>query len=76
MITPVTSRPRQGFLDLIAEGGNPATIEDVEVIDENDGVAVVGYNTTSDSKGYIGKVFWCRRKREGQFYDFSLARLG
>ena len=32
MITPVTSRPRQGFWDLVAKGGNPAIIEDVEVI--------------------------------------------
>ena len=76
MITPVTSRPKQGFLDLVAKGGNPAIIEDVEVIYENDDVALVGYNTTSDSTGYIGKVLWCGRKRGGRFYDFRLARLG
>ena len=76
MISPVTSRPRQGFLDLVAQGGNPAIIEDVEVIYENDDVAVVGYNTTSDSTGYMGKVLWCGRKRGGKFSDFRLARLG
>ena len=42
MISPVTTRPKQGFLDLVSEGGNPAIIEDVEVIYENDDVAVVG----------------------------------
>jgi len=67
MISPVTTRPKQGFLGLVAEGGNPAIIEDV---------AVVGYNTTSDTTGYNGKVLWCGRKRDGRFYDFRLARLG
>ena len=76
MIPPVTTRPKQGFLDLVAEGGNPAIIEGVEVIYENDDVAVVGYNTTSDTTGYKGKVLWCGRKRDGRFYDFRLARLG
>ena len=76
MITPITSRPRQGFLDLVAEGGNPAIIEDVEVIYEKNDVSVVGYNTTSDTTGYKGKVLWCGRKRDGRFYDFRLARLG
>ena len=76
MISPVTTRPKRGFLDLVAEGGNPAIIEDVEVIYENDDVAVVGYNTTSDTTGYKGKVLWCGRKRDGKFYDFRLARLG
>ena len=76
MISPVTTRLKQGFLDLVAEGGNPAIIEDVEVIYENDDVAVVGYNTTSDTTGYKGKVLWCGRKRDGRFYDFRLARLG
>ena len=76
MISPVTTRPKQGFLDLVAEGGNPAIIEDVEVIYENNDVAVVGYNTTSDTTGYKGKVLWCGRKRDGRFYDFRLARLG
>ena len=76
MISPITTRPKQGFLDLVAEGGNPAIIEDVEVIYENNDVAVVGYNTTSDTTGYKGKVLWCGRKRDGRFYDFRLARLG
>ena len=67
IISPVTSRPRQGFLDLVAQGSNPAIIEDVEVIYENDHVAVVGYNTTSDSTGYIGKVLWCGRKEVANF---------
>ena len=34
MITPVTTSPRQGFLDLVSEGHNPAIIENVEVIYE------------------------------------------
>ena len=76
MISPVTTRPKQGFLDMVAEGGNPAIIEDVEVIYENNDVAVVGFNTTSDTTGYKGKVLWCGRKRDGRFYDFRLARLG
>ena len=76
MISPVTTRPKQGFLDLVAEGGNPAIIEDVEVIYENDEMSVLGYNTTSDATGYKGKVLWPGRKRDGRFYDFRLAQLG
>ena len=76
MITPVTTRPRQKFLDLVAKGHNPAIIEGVEVIYENDVISVLGYHTTSDTTGYKGKVLWCGRKREGKFYDFRLARLG
>ena len=76
MISPVTTRPKQGFLDLVAEGGNPAIIEDVEVIYENDEMSVLGYNTTSDATGYKGKVLWPGRKTDGRFYDFRLAQLG
>ena len=76
MISPVTTRPKQVFLDLVAEGGNPAIIEDVEVIYENDEMSVLGYNTTSDATGYKGKVLWPGRKRDGRFYDFRLAQLG
>jgi hypothetical protein len=75
MITPVTSRPRQGFWDLVAKGGNPAIIEDVEVIYENDDVAVVSHGTNS-GETYTGKVLCCGRKRDGKFYDWRLARLG
>ena len=76
MITPVTTRSRQGFLDLVSEGHNSAIIENVDVIYENDEVSVLGYHTTSDTTGYNGKVLWCGRKRDGKFYDFRLARLG
>ena len=34
MITPVTTSPRQGFLDWVSEGHSPAIIENMEVIYE------------------------------------------
>jgi len=76
MITPVTTRPRQGLVDFVSEGHNPAIIENVEVIYENADVSVLSYHTASDTTGYKGKVLWCGRKIDGKFYDFRLARLG
>ena len=75
MITPVKSRPRQGFLGLVAEGGNPAIIEDVEVIYENDDVAVV-YHGLKHENTDVRKVMCCGRKRDGKFYDWRVARWG
>ena len=75
MISPVTTRPKQGFLDLVSEGGNPAIIEDVEVIYENDDVAVV-YHGLKHENTDVRKVMCCGRKRDGKFYDWRVARWG
>ena len=41
MTTPVMPRSRQEFLDWVAAGGSPTSISDIEVIYENDDIAVV-----------------------------------
>ena len=66
MITPVTTRPRQGFLDLVSKGHNPAIIENVEVIYENADVSVLSYHTASDTTGVQRKsvVVWSKEGRQ------------
>ena len=78
MISPIITRSRQEFLDWVSGGGNAATVTavfDVEVLYENDEVAVVSHGTDS-GETYTGKVLCCGRKRDGKFYDWRLARLG
>ena len=75
LISPVTSRPRQGFLDWVAEGGNPTTLFDVEVIYENDDVAVVYHGLKLENTD-VRKMMCCGRKRDGKFYDWRVARWG
>ena len=78
LISPITTRSRQEFLDWVAGGGNATTVVavfDVEVLYENDEVAVVSHSTNS-GETYTGKVLCCGRKRDGKFYDWRLARLG
>ena len=75
MIIPVPSRARQWFLDWVALVGNPTTIFDVEVIYENDDVAVV-YHGLKHENTDVRKVMCCGRKRDGKFYDWRVARWG
>jgi len=78
LISPITTRSRQEFLDWVSGGGNSTTVAavfDVEVLYENDDVAVVSHGTNS-GETYNGKVLRCGRKRDGKFYDWRLARLG
>ena len=78
LISPIITRSRQEFLDLVAVGGNATTVTavfDVEVLYENDEVAAVSHSTNS-GETYTGKVLCCGRKRDDKFYDWRLARLG
>ena len=78
MKSPIATRSRQEFLDWVAVGGNVATVTavfDLEVLYENDEIAVVSHSTNS-GETYTGKVLCCGRKRDGQFYDWRLGRLG
>ena len=50
LISPITTRSRQEFLDWVAGGGNSTIIDavfDVEVLYENDEVAIVSHGTNS-----------------------------
>jgi len=78
LISPISTKCRQEFLDWVAGGGNSTTVAVVfnpEVLYENDDVAVVSHGTNS-GETYTGKVLCCGRKRDGKFYDWRLARLG
>jgi len=75
MITPLRTEPKQGFLDWVAGGGSPTTVFDIEVIYENDDVAVV-YHGLKHENTDVRKVMCCGRKRDGKFYDWRVARWG
>ena len=75
MTTPVMPRSRQEFLDWVAAGGSPTSISDIEVIYENDDVAVV-YHGLKHENTDVRKVMCCGRKRDGKFYDWRVARWG
>ena len=55
MTTPVMPRSRQEFLDWVAAGGSPTSISDIEVIYENDDIAVV-YHSLQSGKFYAWRV--------------------
>tara|TARA_B110000263_G_scaffold47622_1_gene39560 strand:+ start:152 stop:484 length:333 start_codon:yes stop_codon:yes gene_type:complete len=78
LISPISTKCRQEFLDWVAGGGNSTTVAvvfNLEVLYENDDVAVVSHGTNS-GETYTGKVLCCGKKRDGKFYDWRLARLG
>ena len=72
MITPFRSLSRQGFLDWVAAGGSPTSISDIEVIYENDDIAVV-YHGLQSGNAIGAKVMCCGSKRDGKFYAWRVA---
>ena len=72
MITPLRTEARQGFLDWVAAGGSPTTVSDIEVIYENDDIAVV-YHALQSGNAVGAKVMCCGSKRDGKFYAWRVA---
>ena len=72
MITPVMPRSRQEFLDWVAAGGSPTSVSDIEVIYENDDIAVV-YHGLQSGNAVGAKVMCCGSKRDGKFYSWRVA---
>ena len=72
MTTPVMPRSRQEFLDWVAAGGSPTSISDIEVIYENDDIAVV-YHGLQSGNAIGAKVMCCGSKRDGNFYAWRVA---
>ena len=75
MITPLRTEPKQGFLDWVAGGGSPTTVFDIEVIYENDDVAVV-YHGLQSGNAVGSKVMCCGSKRDGKFSAWRVASAG
>ena len=72
MTTPVMPRSRQEFLGWVAAGGSPTSISDIEVIYENDDIAVV-YHGLQSGNAIGTKVMCCGSKRDGKFYAWRVA---
>ena len=72
------NRTRQETLDFTAAGGSPTSIDDLEVLYENDDVAVIvhGANTKSPDTGAQtdGVVMAFYTKRDGKFSQCRIVR--
>ena len=65
------TRSRQQTLDWIAAGGSPTSIDDLELLYENDDVAVIGHSANGDGSTVMalytkrdGKISHCRVVRQ------------
>ena len=76
MVTPSTTLSRQGFLDWVATGGSPTTVSGIEVIYENDDVAVVYHDVQSANAAVGTKAMCVGSKRDGKFSVWRVASAG
>ena len=78
MVVPSGTRSRQQTLDWTAAGGSPTTIDNLEVLYENDDVAVIihGANTKSPATELQtdGVVMAMATKRDGKFSHWRIVR--
>ena len=75
MTTPMRILTRQEFLDWVAAGGSPTSISDIEVIYENDDIAVV-YHSVQSGNALGTKAMCCGSKRDGKFSAWRVASAG
>ena len=66
------SKSKQEALDWIGAGGNPTTIDNMELLYENDEIAVLMHS----AEGSLGKgiVMACATKRDGKFSSYRVVR--
>ena len=74
------ARTKQETLDWTAEGGSPTSVDDLEVLYENDDVAVIVHtaNTISPVTGLQGDgvVMALATKKDGKFSHWRIVRQG
>ena len=76
MVPPSTTLSRQGFLDWVEDGGSPTTVSGIEVIYENDDIAVV-YHVVQSANAAVGTKAMCvGSKRDGKFSVWRVASAG
>ena len=66
------TRNKQETLDWTAAGGNPTSIDDLEVLYENDEVAVITHSAKNPENN--GQVMACATKRDGKFSHWRIVR--
>ena len=71
-VTKIGTRSRQETLDWIASGGKPTTIDDMELLYENDEIAVLMHS----AEGSLGQgiVMACATKKDGKFSSYRVVR--
>ena len=73
-ISTIRTMNKQQTLDWIAAGGNPTSVDDLEVLYENDEVAVITHSAKSFNPQNTGQVMACAKKRAGKFSQWRLVR--
>jgi len=68
------TRTRQETLDWTAGGGNPTSIDDLEVLYENDEVAVFIHSSKSYNPQNLGQAMCYMKKRDGKFCYMRFVR--
>jgi len=72
------ARNKQETLDWIAQGGSPTSVDGLEVLYENDDVAVIIHSANTKSPATElqtdGVVMACAKKRDGKFSHWRIVR--
>ena len=71
-VSATGTRNKQETLDWTAAGGNPTSIDDLEVLYENDEVAVAHHSANSDLGE--GRVMAVYTKKDGKFSHLRMVR--
>ena len=71
-ISTIRTMNKQQTLDWIAAGGNPTSVDDLEVLYENDEVAVITHSAKNPENN--GQVMACATKRDGKFSHWRIVR--
>ena len=72
MVSRPGTRSKQETLDWTSAGGNPSVIDNLEVLYENDEVAVVQHSANSDLGE--GRVMAVYTKKDGKFSHLRMVR--
>ena len=72
-VSSLRNMSKQETLDWTAAGGNPTSLDNLEVLYENDEVAVVHHNANS-TLGANGLIMALYTKKDGKFSQVRLVR--
>ena len=67
-------RDKQNTLEWISEGGNPTAIDNIEILYENDEVAVGTHSAFRGEEKANGILMFCGRKRGDKFSHWRIVR--
>ena len=73
-ISTIRTMNKQQTLDWIAAGGNPTSVDDLEVLYENDEVAVFIHSSKSYNPQNLGQAMCYMKKRDDKFCYMRFVR--